>query len=309
MNPTSLDNETVTYSDEELAALINADTFNNQQTADESSFPLLEESETSKPSLSSNPLLQFGVVAVGTGALTLILYALVGNVNLPETTADKPVLTQPDNVEQTAPGTDGEIKTGLAFGEADSDLAALSDMTELEDKDNSATNSNTAGEPTAPVASATPYSSSAPATIRATPVTYRAPLPVPVSTPTPQRAVFPTAPVVPAPLNTSTSVALPLVKSTEIETTEEATIQPAAAAQLQTQPENLESEENIPTRTIPTGSIADAVLSTPLMLASGVSVPAWLLLIQPLITAEGTSCYRWARSLLPRLLIHRAVSI
>lgn len=277
MSSISSDHRTPTYSNEQLAELAGFSNVDDNQTETESPFSLAEELEDSKPSFASNPLLRLAVVATGAGALFLTLYALVENVKLPQTTADKPVPVQTEN---TAPTTDnnGIIKTGLAFGDASNDLAALSE-TEQAEEANDESNTTNATAATSPAA--TPTVRPTPVVTQATPVMYRAPVPAPSSAPTPMRVVAPPAPIMPSSLDT---VALPTepppLPATEAESSDE-------PEGLSEQPESQPQEETLPTRAIPTGSRVDAELTTSVFVSSGVSIPARMRLTEPLTTAQG----------------------
>lgn len=75
---------------------------------------------------SSNPLVQLGAAATGVGLVFISLYALVNNVHLPQATVSDPVPDTTAASPQTTRTDGGFIKTSLAFGQEEKELAALS---------------------------------------------------------------------------------------------------------------------------------------------------------------------------------------
>ncbi len=263
---------------EELAELTGFQLQDNE--LDESAFPE-EQLENSDYPLSSNPLLQIGVVALGTGLLCLGMAYLVGNVSLPKTTEPEPSSgkTETPYLEENSDDT-GAIKTRLAFGEESDDLASLSLPEEQKDtqEQKTAPSSTTTTRTVVQPAPATPvnYTPSR-ATPAPAPITRPPVMPPSVQTNAPAAVFAPTTPpaTVPQPPvnNQADEVPIPPV--------------PSEPTQTESIPQTPPEEEEIETITIPSGSSATVTVDTPVLISSDVAIKSRIKLNEPLKAADG----------------------
>lgn len=306
-------NYSIPHTDDSLAALLNFDldgTDNKVATesASDVDTTISVNSLTKRP-LTNNPIFQIGVVSAGVGGLFLGLAMMAGNVTLPggKKPPEQPTASKSAFSENTMPAdSNGEIKTGLAFGQEADDLAALSDLSNSAEGE-SATDSTNDTTTNASSASRSPtrylagYSTSSPgrpvvaapaqvpaSRVVSSPVRYTAPPPSPVR-PAVSAVVRSTTPAAPSVTATPESSkpdqnSIPSQPATASSTVAEA--EETAAIDQTPQPPTA-SAPSASNLTLASGTTATAVVENSILVAGDIPLKNQVRLTAPLTTARG----------------------
>ena len=306
-SPDSNDQQQV-YTHETLAQLAN---FSLEEDASASNTALLEtdtialdgfDTTATNQQWSSNPLIQMGFGATVVGLACLALYTLANNVDLPKTALPE----TPADVALTSPSTidtdGGIIKTSMAFGQEEKELAALSQTagtTTAGEKQPKATQETQPDKVIAPKPASVPVSASVPpvastpiVTPKITPVRYVPPAPRPAAAASIPTATPVATSIIPAPPQAQLQPQLqPKVQALALSKRQQATpkaTEPEAESDAITA--NAAVTESVPpqekqnakpqqtaashTLTLPIGTRVQAVAETPILVGQLRGLPA-----------------------------------